>query len=203
MRVEAARFIRPLPAAPSWWEDTETNNPARRNTVRIEELALTGCCQRDGGRRPVNAARRHFGRVIVDLWTAGQSCDFVTLEQTYRHSRVREGHVYWSSSRERGFFAHKEMDPLPDVSVVGGCFLGSCIQRSDVTAVSGQRWHGLLIHFLKKTPRRRVSRSSSVIKHQKNSVFLCDRWGGNCRMFLVYAFATLSPWRRCCCWDRN
>lgn len=93
MRVEAARFIRPLPAAPSWWEDTETNNPVRRDTVRIEELTLTGCCQRDGGRRPVNAARRHFGRFIVDLWTAGQSCDFVTLEQTYRHSSLRlEGH---------------------------------------------------------------------------------------------------------------
>lgn len=93
MRVEAARFIRPLPAAPSWWEDTETNKPVRRDTVRIEELTLTGCCQRDGGRRPVNAARRHFARVIVDLWTAGQSCDFVTLEQTYRHSSLRlEGH---------------------------------------------------------------------------------------------------------------
>lgn len=173
MRVEAARFIRPLPAAPSWWEDTETNNPVRRDTVRIEELTLTGCCQRDGGRRPVNAAQRHFARVIVDLWTAGQSCDFVTLEQTYRHSSLRlEGHrrsrvleliERMLSAMKNVVSSHiKKWIHCQMFLSVGGCFLGSCIQRSDVTAVSGQRWHGLLIHFFKKTSRRRVSSSSSV-----------------------------------------
>lgn len=163
MRVEAARFIRPLPAAPSWWEDTETNKPVRRDTVRIEELTLTGCCQRDGGRRPVNAAQRHFARVIVDLWTAGQSCDFVTLEQTYRHSSLRlEGHrrsrvleliERMLSAMKNVVSSHiKKWIHCQMFLSVGGCFLGSCIQRSDVTAVSGQRWHGLLIHFFKKHP---------------------------------------------------
>lgn len=156
--------------------------------MRIEELTLTGCCQRDGGRRPVNAAQRHFARVIVDLWTAGQSCDFVTLEQTYRHSSLRlEGH---RRSRvleliERMLSAMKNVVSSlikkwihcqMFLSVLGCGRMFFRFMHPEIRCDCSQ-WAALARTphpFLKKHPWTSFQQLFSV-KHQKNSVFVCDR----------------------------